>query len=367
MNGKLELWHLFFLGAAAQGLFLFLVLMVRQSPDHKNNILGVLILLYSLSLIDNVWFWSGYYLPYPHLLGISMAFPFIYGPLFYAYCREAMRAGTMGVRSEWKHYALPFIVLCYLTHYYGASAAGKLQLLETWFQNPVNSLVLPLAGLASLVVYGLMIYRFLKGNIDLLESGKRMNANWLYRMFLCYAVFVGLFVVYELLQFTRMSSVTSDYLIATGSAFFIYFIGYLGFSRSKLLNGIKVQEQKYQSSTITATAGEQILQKVKTHLEQTKAFTDNELRLGTLALELGITTHQLSQVINEHASTSFPDFVNSYRIAEAKKRLFDNDVRMNQLAIDVGFNNKTTFNLAFKKFVGCSPTEFRKRKNKPAG
>jgi len=98
------------------------------------------------------------------------------------------------------------------------------------------------------------------------------------------------------------------------------------------------------------------------YMEKNKPYLDNELKLLTLAKELDIAPHHLSQVINEHLNLNFFDFVNQYRVEEAKKELtkgLDNRTLI-ALAFDVGFNNKASFNNYFKKYTGMTPTHYLK-------
>jgi YesN/AraC family two-component response regulator len=62
---------------------------------------------------------------------------------------------------------------------------------------------------------------------------------------------------------------------------------------------------------------------------------------------------------------SFTDFINSYRVEAAKCALLSQENRkIIHVAYDTGFNNKVSFNNAFKKFTGLSPSQFRDRQLK---
>ena len=358
MSGSLDHWTTLFLLAAGLGYFLALVLVLSKGPDKKNQLLALLVFLFSIALTDNVVWWSGYFRDFPHMLGISMPFPFLYGPIFYLYLKEAINPGFFSIKSTWVHFVLPCITILYLSHYYLNSGVEKLEMTNVWHQNIINALVLPLLSLVSLIYYTYqsfhLIRRFQKKRRFVVLNGK----NWLGQIYYAFLLFVGLFVTYHVLIPIGLASRESDYVIAFGSATFIYFIGFLGYNKSKLLNGIKVDTSKYQSTTMTAKASLQVFKKIKISMEKEKVFTDNELRLPMLAEQLSLTPHQVSQVINEHARMNFSDFINSYRVEEAK-RLFDEIPKINQVAYDVGFNNKTSFNLAFKKFTGLTPTEYK--------
>ena len=71
----------------------------------------------------------------------------------------------------------------------------------------------------------------------------------------------------------------------------------------------------------------------------------------------------LSQIINEYFEQNFQDYINKQRIEESKKYLLDKVKRKTVLEIlyEVGFNTKSSFNIAFKKTTGLTPTEFKKK------
>ncbi|WP_245960856.1 helix-turn-helix domain-containing protein [Thalassospira indica] len=87
---------------------------------------------------------------------------------------------------------------------------------------------------------------------------------------------------------------------------------------------------------------------------------DPLVSLPKLARTVGITPNQLSYVLNHHVGKSFFDFVNAARIREARSVLvLEPDRTILDIALSVGFNSKSTFNLAFKKITGETPSAVR--------
>ena len=100
-------------------------------------------------------------------------------------------------------------------------------------------------------------------------------------------------------------------------------------------------------------------------MKEEKPFTDGALNLQSLAATLSIPPHHLSQIINERLGQTFADFINSYRVEEAKQRLLDpafGHLSLLGIAIEVGFNSKSSFNAVFKKHTNMTPSEFRNGK-----
>jgi AraC-like DNA-binding protein len=91
------------------------------------------------------------------------------------------------------------------------------------------------------------------------------------------------------------------------------------------------------------------------------AYRDNELSLGSLASSCDLTYHQASIAINLFSGVNFYEWVRLYRIEESKEILAKTNLSVSTIYYDVGFNSKSSFYTAFKKIVGCTPTEYRKK------
>jgi AraC-like DNA-binding protein len=96
------------------------------------------------------------------------------------------------------------------------------------------------------------------------------------------------------------------------------------------------------------------------HLSQ-GLFKDNELSLAKLAETSGLNVHLASKAINECSGGNFYDWVNLYRVEQAKSLLLESDGQVSRICYDVGFNSKSTFYAAFKKVTGLTPGAFRKQ------
>jgi AraC-like DNA-binding protein len=129
---------------------------------------------------------------------------------------------------------------------------------------------------------------------------------------------------------------------------------------SKLFYGIN--STKPESSEKHGVAPEQV-NILTAHMTSQKPYLDPLLTLDSLAAKSCIPARQLSQLINRHFEKNFFEFINGYRIDEAKQLLANKDnekVTIIDIMAKVGFNSKATFNTFFKKLVGVTPTQFRK-------
>jgi AraC-like DNA-binding protein len=124
----------------------------------------------------------------------------------------------------------------------------------------------------------------------------------------------------------------------------------------------KVSE-KYQNSSLNKQLSGQLYQELDKHMKQQRPYLNNTLSLPELADQLGLSANHLSQTINQQTGKNFFDYVNSYRIEQAKHLLSDPDSSYTILDVSErsGFNSKSAFYTAFRKHVGVTPSHFKKQ------
>jgi AraC-like DNA-binding protein len=143
----------------------------------------------------------------------------------------------------------------------------------------------------------------------------------------------------------------------------LLFIGIILFYFLKKHPFLEKFKRKYKTSTLDPEKAERYLKKLFYVIEVEKVYKDEDISLQSLAGKLSIPPRELSRVINKRLDMNYSNFINSYRIDEAKTLLFDpgeNDHSILDIAYEVGFNSKAVFNRAFKKFTGMTPSQFRK-------
>jgi AraC-like DNA-binding protein len=99
-------------------------------------------------------------------------------------------------------------------------------------------------------------------------------------------------------------------------------------------------------------------------LQRDRIYLENELSLAQLGDRLGIQPYQASELISRRYGEPFFDLINRHRVEEVKQRLEDPayaHYSILGIALDCGFNSKSSFNAAFKKFTGFTPSQYRRR------
>jgi AraC-like DNA-binding protein len=122
--------------------------------------------------------------------------------------------------------------------------------------------------------------------------------------------------------------------------------------------------KKYEKSSLTTEIQDATLEKLDQLMKTEKPFMDAGFSLPILAKRLGISTHHLSQILNEELGQTFFDFLASYRIGEAQKLLASGEhhyIKIEEIAQMVGYNSKSAFNTSFRKITGFTPSEFKRQ------
>ena len=120
--------------------------------------------------------------------------------------------------------------------------------------------------------------------------------------------------------------------------------------------------KKYQKSGISQARMEILHERAMAALQQEQLFLNNELTLALLADKIACSAHHLSQAINSIEHKGFHDTLNNLRVAEAKIQLINApDKTVTDIAMDSGFNSKSSFYALFKKATGQTPGAFKKQ------
>lgn len=145
-------------------------------------------------------------------------------------------------------------------------------------------------------------------------------------------------------------------------AFLFYFISFKLLTNNKYILP-KNEISKYKNSNLNTKLIEQYKSDLINAMKIDKLYLNGKLSIQDVSEKLNIPKHYISEVLNEHMKTNFQDFINEYRVEEFIKCLKNdqnNQFTLLGIAIDVGFNSKSSFNAIFKKFKGLTPTEFKK-------
>ena len=351
-----------FLGVLLSALFL----LKKKGNRFANRILALYTLLFAFEMLNNCLRWSGwlYTTQFIHIDLTHFPLWLIYGPLVFIYVRNILQ-GTQFKTSDLLFLAPPAIIFALLSPFYFNGASDKLQIVKegrTWEYASFPSYAI---WLVILLMFFYAFYTYFKFGYNK-RLGFREN-RWLQWFVGSYFGFVFAFGLYIFLVRFQIMDPSYDYLVDIAIVFFIGMLSFFGFVQPEVFEGKSLQEIlpfiKYQKTGLSAALSLEMKGKLLEIMQREKPYLNHELRLDDISRLMNLSRNHTSQIINEHFNLSFFDFVNRYRIKDAKNLLMHtkkNGLTTTQIAYDVGFNNRASFYKAFKKFTDYNPTEYLK-------
>lgn len=153
----------------------------------------------------------------------------------------------------------------------------------------------------------------------------------------------------------------TSYITGALTFSFGFYISFLIIFYMKDKLGISTTIKDKYINKIDEKLASEIHEKIITLFDVKKIYTTPNLTLPALAQELNIRPQLLSQFLNDNVQKSFTQFINEYRIEEAKRLLKENtDLKIDAVGMECGFNSSSTFYSAFKKITGTTPATFQK-------
>lgn len=185
--------------------------------------------------------------------------------------------------------------------------------------------------------------------------------------FLTAATMVMVFASFVFLVYRPWWMIECLSLGLTTSLIISYLIGHKYPQFFRKVEEVIVEEKvKHSRSQLEGVDLEVLRQNLLDLMEKDKLYKDENLSLSDLADELAMSLHQISEFLNRHLGKNFSQFINEYRVEEAKKLLLENKERsVLDIALESGFGTKSSFHRAFTKYTGMSPTAWREKNLKP--
>jgi AraC-like DNA-binding protein len=307
----------------------------------SNYFLGILILLLCIRIGKS--FLVIFFRPVSKdILQVGLSSCFLIGPALYFYLKATIQ-NIKKISKSWKIHILiliSIIVIVGLIYPYRTNYD---------FWNPHFVHYIYLVWIFYILLSGYVLRDIFKKLFS--KSTKlKMVEKWLIAIFLgnfliCTAYMIGYFYIY---------------FIGPVSYSFVFYalIIFLLFRNNREAIFEKLPE-KYSDKEIE-NASELILQ-LNNLMQDEKLYKNPNIKLNDIALKLGISSHLLSQLLNDNVGKSFSEFINEYRVEEAKLLIKNNNkFTLEAIGFDAGFSSKSNFYTTFKKTVGITPAQFKK-------
>ncbi|MEO8760050.1 MAG: AraC family transcriptional regulator [Bacteroidia bacterium] len=361
MNASFDTWTIIFLFAAIQGLFVSTVLLLKKDKHPSRKILAAIPFFFSVILIEYVLFWTNYQFYFPYLMSWYNCFVFLFGPFFYLYFKSVFTKNIS--KKDLLHFSVFVLCVVRLAPFLFRSMEWKQGFLLKQFTTDMSCFLgIAWLGIIHMIIYLIFIW---KDFYALSLSGKEVKIwfRWLPGFFMSFIIAYASYFVLSRFSFFNPQW---DYAISFSMMFFIYFLSWFGYMQPKVFSGFGVfekdkEEVKYKNSPLKQDTGLAILQQLKALMDKDKLYLQSNISLDMVSSASGLSKHYISQAINENLQMNFFEYINILRITEARELLLKPKEELNiiEVAYQVGYNNKVSFNKAFKNITGQTPTEFR--------
>ena len=352
-------------------LFQCLLLFNKRSKTLPDRVLAIWMLIIGINLISYNLYPQGYWTMYPHLVGLTAPFPFFYGPLLYLYVSYSLRNEKHLDIKDYLHFLPVILSYLYLSRFYFFYSADEKRMIDAgemddfqWF-----SVVLLIGFVISGVTYTILSYQKLTRYSSLLQNNfsnmDRLNMNWLKG--LIWGVGVLFLVVAVSVIIREVAGIqlgfNPDYVIYSIMISGILILGYFGIRHQNIFTDNEIVDVDakgaYLKSGLKEIEAQEKHAELLRTMEKNKPYLQPKLSLSSLAEMLEISPNYLSQIINQYEEVNFNDFVNHYRVEEFIRLAAENPHHsFLAIALEAGFNSKSTFNKLFKKHKGMTPSQF---------
>lgn len=366
------------------GVFMFLLLLFKKNKNRSDY----LFLGWLLVTLGQITFYeiTIYQFPIQGFWAIlSFSLPLLGAPLLFLYILS-----LTGHRITWKTLSLHLgVYVLYVLFFFVLQQKESLLLIATngfidpnekslwWMQ--YYAVPLAISGFVYCTWDLILLKEHRATILDYFSFEEKVNLKWVSYIVNSYFLLflASSFLIFGAVQFQLLPVEKAFALVGICLSVMVIAFGFYGFRQTAIFSNSDLQKisdlnttdtsnqnASYSKSGLTAEKIERLANRLVEHMETEKPFLNENLNLSLLAEKSEIPQSHISQVINQHFQMHFYDFVNQYRVEEAKKMLSSSEfdhLTVLGIAFDCGFKSKSSFNRYFKKYTGVSPSEFKKK------
>lgn len=342
LNNEID-WVLGGLGAA-HSLYLSIHVFLGRKKNPNNIWLGLLLFSLCIRILKSL-LWLGYEHIPDWVLNLGFLAHSVTGPLLLIY----IMGFVFGIQwRTWKilHFIPSILLLLF---------AKTLSLDAFWYRGGYTLL------LVQQIVYSLgSLILLIKGYMGRDSLATPLSKkDWIWIM----VVVMGVMFI-QMTYFLNYILGWTPYILGPlVFPVFIYFLSFFGLRNPELFQR-RFRDKKYANIQLSKKQMNTFVGSLVSHMEKERPYLKSDCTLGGVASDLHMPPYLLSYVINNEFGQNFPDYINSYRIDEAKRLLADasrEKFKISSIAYDCGFNTLSAFNTWFKKIVGSTPSMYRKQ------
>lgn len=362
-----------------QGLILVALLSIRRRNRNSNFFLAGYILIFIFLVAWKTYRGVEMFSFFSYSYQFPYTFWFILHPLSYFYVRNLIN-GTIFKKRDVIHLIPWLCSFIALWPYISLESSSKI---EMWnlHRMSINStfdfifvLCIVLQGFLYSIAAAVLLIRHDRRILNLFSNIESIDLRWL-RILVYYLILLHLLsllaeflMYYEIEQFNVLYDL-SFYAVVL----LIYIISYRALAQPQTFqldnarednNPDLVNNEKYRNSRLSKEQSETYLRKIEKYMQEKEPYVNSHLSIDEMSRELNIPKHHISQILNLRLNKNFYNYVNEYRVEKTKQLMANSDSEKYSLlglALQAGFNSKTSFNRIFKSIAGMTPSEYQKQ------
>ncbi len=354
------------------GIFLF---NYKKGNRLSKNLLGIFFISLGLVVADVFLQINNTYAEFPRFAYIFTSLPFTLGPLIWLLTKSVTKRNFKLTTKDYLHF-LPFIItiLIFVFTYHIHSIAYKQEFLrqvETRENLPqILSSIFIFSVMMGYIFYSFKQLKTYQKEMKNLHSDvNKINLEWLRHILIGFVLIISISAITQILLhiFRKDGYWLNYFLIALLLGVFYFIISSItkGLKSGDIFSNLVYEPlESVPSSDLNKDKkiDKEKLATLKKLMIEELPFLNPSLSLQTLADQLNCSSRELSTIINQGTGKSFFDFINSYRIQFAKDKIHQTakeGMTILEIMYASGFNSKSSFNTAFKKHTGFTPTQWK--------
>lgn len=373
---KFGVWSIVLLLGSLHGLAMAALLLGATRNRTANRFLAALLLVIVLLITPYTIGYAGFYDAWPWLTFAPFFWSLGIGPLLYLYVRQLGEPALP--RGWWRHLVPMALQGAYYLALFPLPLADKWrwsdQVHAAWVEPALRA-----GTLLSLAVYLGMAHARFRTYQSWLEAHsaarEEFRLAWLRGCLLAMTALLAIGIAYAVIDtWIAPLDYFSEFPLYVAFAAAVYYLGLEGWRNAGLRYPARpTAEPEAHPEAKTQPPGRDwcaLGERYRQRIAEAGWWREPELTLGQLAQRLGTNTHYLSRAFNEGLGMSFNACINRQRVDAACARLSDParaQAGLLDIALEVGFSSKASFNRAFRTHTGTTPSDFRARRAATAG
>lgn len=363
-----------FLGVA-QAYFLTLVIFLRSTAKSPIRIFGWSLLFQAIVCTDTYLCYTGLMKYTIHWNDSTEFIVLLIAPSIYFFTYSLLNRKPLRLKKHWPHLLLPLIYAITQIGYFLNPITVKLNAYLDAYHPNIPMVQVPddityhyqiikdefrWLVLFSFAFYlGLSIRLVLKSRKNRKISSKQIRVDK-YTFTRNTLIFLVLLLTLIFVVYLNFEDDAGDHYIVLSMTTITYISSFFILSESRFFENSWLAD-RYE----TLTANPLNIERIESVIQKDSYFLSPEISLKKLSERLEVNSNVVSKTINSELNLNFNDYINQKRVHVARKRLLNADfghLTVEAIGNSVGFNSKSAFYTAFKKFVGSSPSAFIKQK-----